>query len=250
MSDERALERRQFDSDEKRWNVLQGLEDWLQTPMLVLSAVWLILVIVELGWGTTDGAEAIGAAIWSIFVAEFALRLALAPHKRRFLKNNLLTLIALAAPALRLLRIVRIVRFARLARGLRLVRIVGTANRSMNALRKNLRRRGLGYVLGTTALVVLLGAGGMLAFEPASEVTGGFKSYGDALWWTAMLITTMGTDFWPRTLEGRLLCFLLALYGFTMFGYLTASFASFFVGRDARSHDGDAAGSSEISVKK
>ena len=128
--------------------------------------------------------------------------------------------------------------------------IVGTANRSMNALRKNLRRRGLGYVLGTTALVVLLGAGGMLAFEPASEVTGGFKSYGDALWWTAMLITTMGTDFWPRTLEGRLLCFLLALYGFTMFGYLTASFASFFVGRDARSHDGDAAGSSEISVKK
>ena len=163
--------------------------------MLVLSAVWLILVIVELGWGTTDGAEAIGAAIWSIFVAEFALRLALAPHKRRFLKKNLLTLIALAAPALRLLRIVCIVRFARLARGLRLVRNRWHRQSQYECAPKNLRRRGLGYVLGTTALVVLLGAGGMLAFEPASEVTGGFKSYGDALWWTAMLITTMGTDF-------------------------------------------------------
>ena len=32
------------------------------------------------------------------------------------------------------------------------------------------------------ALVALLGAGGMLAFEPAAESPGGFSSYADALW--------------------------------------------------------------------
>ncbi len=109
----------------------------------------------------------------------------------------------------------------------------------MNALRASLRRRGLGYVIGLTVTIALLGAGGMLAFEPASEVEGGFESYLDALWWTGMLLATMGSEFWPKSAEGRILCFLLALYGFAVFGYITASFASFFVERDAASPEGE-----------
>jgi voltage-gated potassium channel len=103
----------------------------------------------------------------------------------------------------------------------------------MKALRASFSRRGLGYVMGSTVLVTLLGAGGILAFEPAAEVEGGFSSYGDALWWTAMLMTSIGSEFWPRSAEGRILCFLLSLYGFAVFGYITAAFASFFVERDA-----------------
>jgi len=82
----------------------------------------------------------------------------------------------------------------------------------------------------------------MLVFEPASEVEGGFTSYSDALWWTAMLLTSMGSQFWPRTPEGRLLCMLLAMYGFAVFGYITASFASFFVGQEAKSDQSGIAG--------
>ena len=66
----------------------------------------------------------------------------------------------------------------------------------------------------------------MLALEPASEVEGGFTSYGDALWWTAMLTTSIGSEFWPKSPEGRILCFLLSVYGFAVFGYITAAFAS------------------------
>ena len=128
------------------------------------------------------------------------------------------------------------------------MRIVGTANRGMNALRASLGRRGIGYVVLLTVLVALLGAGGMLAFEPASEVGGGFSSYGDALWWTGMLLATMGSEFWPRTAEGRVLCFLLSLYGFAVFGYITASFASFFVGRDAADADAEVAGARDLAA--
>lgn len=64
-------------------------------------------------------------------------------------------------------------------------------------------------------------------------VTGGFESYGDALWRKSMLITTIGSQFWPQTAEGRILCFPLSLYGVDVFGYITASLASFFVDRDA-----------------
>ncbi len=233
-------------NDAERWSVLEQLDDWLRAPMLVLSFVWLLLVLAELTWGTSRALETFGIAIWIVFLVEFALRVLLAPNKRAFLQRNWLTVIALAVPAFRLLRAFRVLRVARAARGFRLVRIVGTANRGMNALRSSLRRRGLGYVLGTTVLTTLLGAGGMLAFEPASEVEGGFASYWEALWWTGMLITTMGSEFWPRTAEGRILCFLLALYGFAVFGYITASFASFFVGRDAASHEGEVVGAQDL----
>jgi voltage-gated potassium channel len=231
---------------EDRWQVLHELEDWLETPMLVLSFAWILLVLVELVWGGSDLLEVFGTAIWVIFLAEFLLRLALAPEKLRFLAGNWITVIALIVPAFRLFRALRFLRVARAARGLRLVRIVGTANRGVNALRRSLGRRGLGYVLATTVLATLLGAAGMLAFEPASEVDGGFTTYADALWWTAMLLTSLGSEYWPQTGEGRLLCFLLSLYGFTVFGYITASFASFFVGQEARLEEGDLTSAADL----
>jgi voltage-gated potassium channel len=240
-------EETQAEADE-RWGILHDLEDWLEMPMLVLSFVWLVLVVVELVWGGSETLEVFGTAIWVVFLVEFVVRFALAPEKLAFVRRNWLTVVALVAPAFRLLRGVRLLRFARAARGLRLVRIVGTANRGMNALRASFRRRGLGYVLGSTILVILLGAGGMLAFEPSSEIQGGFTSYGDALWWTAMLMTSIGSEFWPRTVEGRILCFLMSVYGFAVFGYITAAFASFFVERDAASPDSETLSSADLSA--
>ncbi len=75
---------------------------------------------------------------------------------------------------------------------------------------------------------------------------GGFTSYGHALWWSAMLVTSIGSDFWPATTEGRILALLLSVYGLAVFGYITASFASFFVGRDAADPHAPTAGSGDI----
>jgi voltage-gated potassium channel len=55
--------------------------------------------------------------------------------------------------------------------------------------------------------------------------------YGEALWWTAYAMTTGATSE-PGTGEGRLLGWLLSLYGLGIFGYLTATLASHFVGRE------------------
>jgi voltage-gated potassium channel len=216
--------------------------------MLALSFVWLVLVLSELAFGDSPLLGGLGTAIWIIFGAEFALRISLAPDKLLFLRRNWLTAIALVAPALRLFAGLRFLRLARGLRSLRLVRIVGTANRTMNSLRASMRRRGLGYVIGLTVLVALLGAGGMLAFEPAAEVQGGFRDYADALWWTAMLLTSIGSQFWPATPEGRILAFLIAVYGFAVFGYITASFASFFVGRDAASDKAEVVGAQDLAA--
>jgi voltage-gated potassium channel len=245
MTTLRPMSDREDDRGE-RIDALDQLEAWLSTPMTFLSFVWLVLLIVEFVWGSIRIFEILVTIIWIVFIAEFLIRLTLAPNKLDFFRSNWITLIALVVPAVRLLRSFRIFRVARATRGLRLVRVVGATNRGMNALRTSLGRRGLGYVLAATVLVAVLGAAGMLAFEPASEVDGGFSGYGDALWWTAMLLTTIGSEFWPQTVEGRLLCFFLSLYGMTVFGYITASLASFFIGQEAKNIESDVVGADDI----
>jgi voltage-gated potassium channel len=232
---------------EERWQALRQLEDWLETPMLVLGFIWLALLVVELARGLSPLLEIIGIVIWIIFILDFALRFLLAPDKTDYLKGNWLTAIALLVPALRVFRIFRVVRLlraARAARGLRLLRIITSLNRGMRALGAALGRRGFGYVVALTLVVLLAGAAGMYAFE--NEIAGGLNSFGEALWWTAMLLTSIGSEYWPRTPEGRVLCFLLSLYGFAILGYVTAILATFFIGRDAENEEAELAGAKAV----
>jgi len=245
----------QFDRPEKQaieheqQQILQQLEDWLELPMLLLSFIWLGLFVVELIWGLTPLLDAIGLVIWGVFILEFVLRLVLAPHKVSYLKTNWLTAISLLLPALRVLRFVRLLRVlqtTRAVRGLRLLRVLTRTNRSMRSLTANFVRRGFGYVVVTTAIITLVGAAGMYAFEQETPNSPGFDSYGTAIWWTAMLMTTMGSDYFPQTAEGRILCFLLALYAFAIFGYVTATLATFFIGQDADDDEAEIAGVKSI----
>jgi voltage-gated potassium channel len=234
--------------DQERDEILQQLEDWLEMPMLVLSFVWLALFIVELIFGLTPLLDSLGITIWIIFILDFAVKFLLASHKSRYLKQNWLTAFSLAIPALRTLRIVRVLRAlqtARAVRGLRLLRVVTRTNRGMRALAASVNRRGFAYVVALSAIVVLVGAAGMYAFEHDLPDSG-LPDYGTALWWTAMIITTMGSDYFPRTPEGRVLCFFLALYAFAVFGYVTATLATFFVGRDADNPEAEVAGAKAI----
>jgi voltage-gated potassium channel len=232
----------------ERMSILRKIEHWMELPLFVLGIVWLVLLVLELVGASTATLEFAGTLIWLVFVVDLLLRLAVAPQKWRFLRANVLTVIALAVPALRVFRIARVVRVlraARAARSLSLVRLITSFNRGMRALSATLGRRGFAYVSLLTALVTALGAAGMYAFE-RDVASGSMDSYGAALWWTAMLMTTMGSEYWPKTGEGRLLCFLLSLYAFGVFGYVTATIATFFIGRDAEASEGEIAGSRQI----
>ena len=63
-----------------------------------------------------------------------------------------------------------------------------------------------------------------------------------------MLLITIGSDYWPVTPEGRVLCFVLSLYGFAVFGYFTATLASFFMGQDAQAEDSDVPSAEQIDL--
>jgi len=219
----------------ERWKLTARLVRLLDTPMLVLSGLWSVLLVIEFTRGLTPWLSALSDAIWIAFIVQFVVEFAIAPSKTLYLKKHWITAVSLALPAIRLLRIVRAVRVARAARaarGLRLARLLGAMNRGMRALAIGFRRRGIGYLVLLTALVLMTGAAGMYRFELDAPGGPGLPDYSTALWWTAMLLTTMGSDYWPQTPEGRLLCLLLAMYAFAVFGYVTAAIAAFFVGRD------------------
>jgi len=240
--EKQALEREKQES-------LRQLTEWLELPMVVLGFAWLVLLVIELIWGLGPVLQGIGTLIWIVFVLEFLVKLILAPRKVSYLRSQWLAVVSLLVPALRVFRAVRflqVLRAARATRGLRLLRLISSLNRGMGALRASMGRRGFGYVAALTLVVTLVGAAGMYAFENNNADGRGLKNYGTALWWTAMVMTTMGSEYWPQTPEGRVLCLVLATYAFAMFGYVTATLATFFVGRDAESKGAEVAGAKSI----
>ena len=224
--------------------------------MMFLGFVWLVLLVVELTRGIPRSLESLGTVIWVLFIGDFLLRLWLSPDRSVYVRRNWLTAMSLFLPALRVFRVFAMVRLARAARaaralqgvtrGARLLRLVSSVNRGMTALRRSMARRGLGFVILLTGIVAVTGAAGMYAFERDVLDERGLHSFGSALWWTAMLMTTMGSEYWPRSAEGRALCLLLAVYAFAVFGYVTASLATFFIGRDAADPEAELPGADAL----
>lgn len=235
--------------DRERSEMLQQWSDWLEMPMLVLSFAWLGLLIVELIGGLNPLLEAIGTTIWIVFIVDFGIKFFLTPRKLFYLKHNWLIALSLIFPALRTLRIVRIIQSFRAVsavRGLQLVRMAIRTNRGMRLLATSVQRRGFGYIVGLTTLVTVVGAAGIYVFERELPNGTGITDYGTALWWTAMIMTTIGSDYFPKTAEGRVLCFFLSLYAVSIFGYVTATLATFFIDRDAENDQAELAGAKSI----
>jgi voltage-gated potassium channel len=228
-----------------RWELLDHIVCLTRVPVTILSFVWVALIILNFVARPSPVLTWLSNAIWIIFILDFLFEVAVAPHKMTYIRRHWLTLLSLALPAFSMLRILRALQLVRLAAqsgSLSLLRIVTAVNRGMAATRRALGHRQLGYILVLTLVVMLAGAAGMFGFENPSTLRahgygsvvqqgGGLSSYPEAVWWTAMLMTTIGSSYFPVTPAGQVLSFLLALYALSVFGYITATIASYFVGR-------------------
>lgn len=216
-----------------RGRLLADLGDLLDGPLAWLGLAWLAVVVGDLVLGPTPALRAAAVAIWGLYLLDFLVRLWLAPDRRRWLRGHWLTVLFLAVPPVRVVTFVRwlplAAHAARLGVGPALLRTAAAAIRTGQDLKRSLQKSRAGFVLALTTLVLFVGAAGMLAFErgqPGSTIQG----YASSLWWTAMLLTNVGTDYWPRTPEGRALCLAMAVYGYGTMGYVAAAMLRLLLG--------------------
>lgn len=193
-----------------------GVAGVLYEAVMITLAVTVIVLLPRADVGAVRVANLV---IWGIFVIDYFTRLALSGDRRRFLRRNVIDLVAiLPADFFRAARALRVVRV------LRLLRATVVLWRVSAVFRGILSTNGLGWVLIVTGTVVLLGAGAVLAVEPEM---GGFL---DALWWSIVTSTTVGYgDLAPETVVGRVVAVVLMLVGIGALGMITGSIATYFV---------------------
>ena len=130
----------------------------------------------------------------------------------------------------------------RATRALPLLRLAVFGGRGSGGALTLLRRSRLGQLALISVLVILLGAAaGLLLESGAPEST--IVDFGDALWWSGALATTVGSELYPVTAAGRVLGFSRMLYAVGILSYFIASvlvgldFPA--AGREARNGAGD-----------
>ena len=158
--------------------------------------------------------QIISFAAWGVFAVDYAVRLTLTAERGRWFWRNLLSLFVVVLPILRPLRLVRLLTLFTVFQ-----RAAGSA----------LRGRVVLYAASTTLLLVLIAALAVYQTErdaPGASIT----SFGDALWWACVTITTVGYgDVTPVTTEGRCIAVAMMICGIALIGTVTATIASWLV---------------------
>lgn len=197
-----------------------------EIAMAVLAVLSVAVLFVDpTGWTRT-----VNLVVYGLFVVDYVTRLAVADHRRAFVRGNLVDLVAIL-PA-DLFRLARVARLARLARAGSLLW------RASANLRAVLLTNGLGWVLLVALGSILVGAGAVWVADPS------FETYGDALWWAVVTSTTVGYgDLSPTTALARSVAVVVMLVGIGTIGMLTGAIATFFT-RAAERRTDDAASAS------
>ncbi|MFD4460708.1 potassium channel family protein [Nocardia sp. NPDC058480] len=203
---ERPLTRRQ------RWERATNL------PLMVLAVVFVIMY----AWRVLDtdvsprldtGLLLADIAIWAVFFVDFAVRLWLSGERLRFIRKHPLDLLVVLVPPFRPLRLLR----ASLL-------LLDALNRATHP-----RTRLVTFVATSSVLILLLSS---LAFfdaeygAPDSKI----ETFGDALWWSAVSVTTVGYgDVYPVTTEGRLVSLVLMTLGIGLISFAIGTMTSWVV---------------------
>lgn len=177
--------------------------------------------------------DALDLAIVAVFLVDFVRHARRSGDARRYVRGHWWELPSLVpvtgglVEGLGGISVIRGVRLLRLARAVRLLRILGVAAR-LRRVRRYLgrvaKRARVATIGAAGALVVALGA---LAATLVEASNPRLATWGDALWWSLNVFTTVAyVDHQPATGGGRVLAGLLMVAGVAFIGVFTASLAN------------------------
>jgi voltage-gated potassium channel len=204
---------------------VQRWERRAEIPLLLLSLAFLLAYV----WPVVDPRidhslltflNVVSWTVWGAFAVDFAARLVLAERRRRYALDHWYDVALIALPVLRPLRFLRLLALARILNRSAAGSLVGQVAT---------------YVAGTAVMAVGLGAVAILDVEQDAKGAN-ITEFGDALWWTATTVTTVGYgDLYPVTTQGRFIAVTLMVVGIALVGAITAAVAAWLVGQVQRS---------------
>ncbi|URZ17230.1 potassium channel family protein [Clostridium felsineum] len=203
------------------YEVISALLALTSSTMLIIELSFNLSVTVEYIFDIIDN------IILIIFAIDYFLRLYLSKDKKKFFKENIIDLLSIIPfnsifQGFRILKISKLLKFAKLLKFLKLFRAFSLLLRFKKYSRSFIKTNNFQYAIYTTMFVLITGTIGMHFAEGLS--------FGNALWWSFVTITTVGYgDISPSTTFGRILASILMLVGIGFLSMLTGTISTFFL---------------------
>jgi voltage-gated potassium channel len=172
--------------------------------------------------------------VFAAFLTDYVVELSVARDRKDYFVHEWTSLLIVLSQGLALLPALGVLGALRIIRGLKplifFVRIASIGSAEAHELKRTLKTRAASTALSVAGLVWITSA---VAFTLVEEVGVGRRvgSFGDALWWSATTISTVGYgDVYPITIGGRIIAVFTMIVGVSTFGVLTASIARSLLG--------------------
>jgi voltage-gated potassium channel len=189
----------------------------MQLPIVVAALLPLVVVSEAAGWA----AAIVDIASWLVFLLDFIVHVR---RRDRYWRTRSgafdLAIVVITAPWF-LIPGAHVGRFVVLLRLARLARVIAASKGSRRLFEQ------LGRVAIVAAAVVLIAS--LVAYRAEHSTNPEFATIGDALWWGAVTLTTVGYgDIVPETARGRWAGLMIMITGIAVLGTLAGTLAGFF----------------------
>jgi voltage-gated potassium channel len=196
---------------------LERFEAWMRLPIIVSAILPLIVTPGPDDWISV----LIGVASWLVFLVDYVVhaRRLVRYRRTRLGRFDLFVVVATAPwfllPGAHAGGFVVLLRLARLAR-------LAMASRGARRLFQR-----LGRVAAVAIGIVFVAS--LVAYHAEHPVNPEFATFGDALWWGIVTLTTVGYgDIVPKTPTGRWAAVAIMITGIAVLGLLAGALSSFF----------------------
>ena len=165
------------------------IEERFEWPMIIAALLVLLMavssVIMVLPPEVVKLFVVLDVLIWILFYAELFVKCYVSSNLFATLKRNWILVLILLSPLLAPLRILKALRLIGLFRLIYLHRIVRHFKKSTQKIIYNIE-----YILGVLIVFAIIAA--LVMWQTEVTYGGTIDSFGDALWWSIVTVTTIG----------------------------------------------------------
>jgi voltage-gated potassium channel len=208
---------------------------WTDVPLIALALGSLPILLLDfvgdrLGASDRRFIYLVNLIVFVAFLADYVVEFILAANRSLYVRREWRSLLIAISQGLALVPVLGVLGVARAARAVRPVifaaRLLGIGVAEAAEIRRIFRKHAMSVAISVSGLVWITSA---VAFTLVEDVGTGrrVESFGDALWWSATTISTVGYgDIYPVTVVGSLVAVLTMIVGVSTFGVVTARIAS------------------------